>query len=57
MNHTNQNWTGRFTRRSCLDDGYYVRMPDDRLTAKRFAGGLFFVAAFLGTYIVLASVV
>lgn len=55
--NTHQNWTGRFTRRSCLDDGYYVRMPDDRLTAKRFAGGLLFVAAFLGAYIVLASVV
>lgn len=57
MNHTNQNWNLRFSRRSSLSDGHYVRMTDDRLTFSRVAGGLAFAAAFIGAYILLATVV
>jgi len=41
---------------SSLSDVHYVRM-DDRLTPKRLIGGLLFAAAFIATFIVLASVV
>jgi len=54
MNHTNQNFSLRFTRRSSLSDGHYVRM-NDRITPKRFVGGLLAAAYFVATYIFLSG--
>ncbi|CAB5162290.1 hypothetical protein UFOVP151_16 [uncultured Caudovirales phage] len=51
------NYQLNFTRRSSLSDGHYVRMQDDRLTVKRVIGGLLFAAAFIASFIALASVV
>lgn len=55
MNYSNQNWNQRFTRRSSLSDGYYVRMEDDRLTVPRFLGGLMVAGSFILAYVVLAA--
>lgn len=55
MNHTNQNWNLRFTRRSSLSDGNYVRMDDDRLTVSRVLGGLCFAGSFVLSYVLLAT--
>ena len=55
MNHTNQNWNLRFSRRSSLSDGYYVRMEDDRLTPTRVIGALAFAGAFVLSYALLAT--
>lgn len=55
MNQTNQNWNLRFTRRSSLSDGYYVRIDDDRLTLPRLVGGLMVAGTFVLAFIVLAA--
>lgn len=56
MNQTNQNWNLRFTRRSSLSDGHYVRMDDDRITPARLLGGLLVVVGFI-SFILLMSMV
>lgn len=55
MDHSHQNWNQRFTRRSSLSDGYYVRMEDDRLTVPRVLGGLMFAGTLVLAYVVLAA--
>lgn len=55
MNNT-QNWTQRYTRRSSLSDGHYVRMDDDRITPARLFGALVVVVGFI-SFILLMSMV
>lgn len=55
MDYKNQNWNLRFSRRSSLSDGHYVRMDDDRLTFSRVVGVLAFGATFVFSFIFLAA--
>lgn len=44
-----------FTRRSSLSDGYYVSMPDNRLTFPRLVAGVFVLISWVACCIFLSG--